>query len=465
MDPSANVTRRTSLFGRIALYNKLITQEQLNRAIAEISANPGMKLGAALVSLGHLTERQVEKILGLQRKMMAQQGFATQDIPVPRPEAEPVSTPAAAPAPAPAAPVPGDVFDFTRIEQYLSFAREASGSDLHISVGSPPSVRVNGELQFLEHESFTGDDTEETFRSFLTDAQFRELIEQKSIEFCLTLKDGSRYRVCIFKQRNGYDGAFRLIATGVPAIQQLGLPESVLRLTEYHQGIVLITGPAGHGKSTTLISLVEHLNQTRSEHIITIEDPIEQVLVQKKSMVSQREVNTHTDSFAAALRAALREDPDIIVIGELRDLETISLAITAAETGHLVLATTHTTSALRTINRILDVFPPDQQPQVRAMISESLKGVITQYLVPRADGRGRALAYEILFNTNAIANLIRDDRVFQIHSQMQAGKKQGMVLMDETLRDLVRRNIVAKDVAASFAEAPKSFLTGGDSAC
>jgi len=458
MDPSANVTRRTSLFGRIALHNKLITQEQLNRAIAEISANPGMKLGAALVSLGYLTEHQVEKILGLQRKMTGEQDLGTRDIAAAEPgPAPPPSTPA---APSPQAPAREDVLDFTRIEHYLSFARQAAGSDLHISVGSPPSVRVNGELQFLEHESFTAQDTEEIFRSFLTNAQFQELLEHKATEFCLTLKDGSRYRVCIFKQRNGYDGAFRLIATGIPPVQQLGLPESVLRLTEYHQGIVLITGPAGHGKSTTLISLVEHLNQTRADHIITIEDPIEQVLVQKKSMVSQREVNTHTDSFAAALRAALREDPDIIVIGELRDLETISLAITAAETGHLVLATTHTTSALRTINRVLDVFPPDQQPQIRAMISESLKGVITQYLVPRADGRGRALAYEILFNTNAIANLIREDRVFQIHSQMQAGKKQGMVLMDETLQGLVQRNIVARDVAASFAENPKPFMTG-----
>lgn len=435
-----------ALFGRIALHNKLITQEQLNRAIAEIAANPGMRLGDALIHLGYMAERHVQKVLEAQQAILEKRKAAAAAQ-----TAEPEPPP-------PAQAEPTDAFDFSRIEQYLHFARKAGASDLHIAVGSPPSVRMNGEVQFLSHESFTAQDTEDLFRGLLSEAQMQELTEHKSVEFCMNLGDADRYRVCIFKQRNGYDGSFRVIPQQIDSVSELGFPESVLRLTEYHQGMVLVTGPSGHGKSTTLAALVEHVNQTRADHVITIEDPIEQVLRSEECMITQREVSTHTASFGAALRAALREDPDIIVLGELRDLETISLAITAAETGHLVFGTTHTTSAMRTIGRILDVFPPDQQPQVRAMMSESLKGIISQYLVPRADGNGRALAYELLVNTTAIANLIRDNRVFQIRGQMQAGKKSGMVLMDESLVNLVRQKIVSKEMAMSFADDPKAFL-------
>ena len=451
------LTQVSTLFGRIALHNKLVTQEQLNRAIAEISANPGMRLGDALVTLGYLSDSQVGQILKLQKSIQEKLRGKRSDEPASPGHAATVPGAPSVGGLSPDAPAPSEIADYSHIEQYLHFARQNGASDIHISVGCPPSLRLNGELQFLNRESFTAQDTDSLFRSFLSKDQIEELTEKKVVEFCLSLSESDRYRVCIFKQRNGLDGAFRVISQGIPSVQDLGLPEEVLRLTEHNQGIVLITGPSGHGKSTTMSALVEHVNRTRSDHVITIEDPIEQILQAKRCVISQREVGSHTDSFASALRAALREDPDIIVIGELRDLETISLAITAAETGHLVFGTTHTTSAMRTVGRILDVFPPDQQAQIRAMISESLKGVVSQYLVPRADGKGRALAYELLVNTGATANLIRDDRVFQIRSQMQAGKKQGMVLMDDSLADLVRKKVVAADVAVSFAEDPKSF--------
>ena len=439
---------RNNLFGRIVLSNKLVTEEQLNRAIQEIVSNPGMPLGSAMVYLGYLTESQVQKVLKLQREVLQRAA----GVP------EHAQTSAARPEPQ-RPPSPASPAGFTRIEEYLEFARQAGASDFHISVGSPPAMRVDGTLQYLPRESFTAQDTESLLRGFLSENKMQQLATQKSLEFALPVK-GQRYRACLFKQRNGYDGVFRITPEEIPAISQLGLPDSTVRLTEYHQGMVLVTGPAGHGKSTTMAALLEHVNKTRSHHIITIEDPIEYVFQSKSCVVTQREVGSHTETFATALTGALREDPDVIMIGELRDPESVSIAITAAETGHLVFGTLHTASAARTIDRIIDALPPEQHDQLRITLSESLKGIISQYLVPRIDGKGRALACELLITNSAVSNLIRENRIFQLNSVMQTGKKQGMILMDDSLLDLVRRGIIHEEVAMPFVESPESFKRG-----
>jgi len=266
-----------------------------------------------------------------------------------------------------------------------------------------------------------------------------------------------RFRASIYRQQRGVDGVFRPIPTHPPTLEQLGMPANLARLTSYHQGLVLVTGPAGCGKSSTLAALVNLINENRPDHILTVEDPIEYVHTSKRAVINQRQVVTQTATFASALRAALREDPDVIVIGELRDLETISLAITAAETGHLVMATLHTNNTIRTINRILDVFPPKQQPQIRAMVSESLRAIVSQRLVPTADGRRRVPALEILFVKPAISNLIRDQKTFQIRSILQTGRSEGMCLLDDSLLDLVKSGTITKEAARRICDDPKRF--------
>jgi twitching motility protein PilT len=256
----------------------------------------------------------------------------------------------------------------------------------------------------------------------------------------------------VVRQRLGIDLVFRIINTAVRTMDELGLPEHLKLLTRYQNGLILVTGPMGSGKSTTLAALVEQVNRERHEHIITLEDPIEYILEPKGCHITQREVHTHTQSFEAALRGALREDPDVIMVGEMRDLETISLAITAAETGHLVLGTLHTGNASRTLDRLLDVFPPNQQEQIRIMVSESLRGVISQQLIPRADGGGRVLALEILTNTPAVANVIREARTYMLPGIIQTGKKQGMQLMDDALVDLAKRRVITTDEALARAD-------------
>ena len=268
-----------------------------------------------------------------------------------------------------------------------------------------------------------------------------------------------RYRTSVVRQRLGVDLVFRIINTKVRTMDELGLPEHLKLLTRYQNGLILVTGSVGSGKSTTLAALVDQVNIERREHIITLEDPIEYVLEPKGCHITQREVHTHTRSFGAALRGALREDPDVIMVGEMRDLETISLAITASETGHLVLGTLHTSNASRTLDRLLDVFPPDQQEQVRIMVSESLRGVISQQLIPRADGKGRVLALEILTNTPAVANVIREAKTFMLPGIIQTGKKQGMQLMDDALIDLQSRGLITADEALARAEQKQEMRT------
>jgi twitching motility protein PilT len=364
-----------------------------------------------------------------------------------------------------APPTPKDVSQYSHVHHYLEYARKIGASDLHLNTNSPPIIRKYGKLIPLGRPPLTAQDAEKLLMSILTKPQREELEEKRALDFCYTVKDEGRYRTCILKQRNGWDGSFRVVKSEVPTFEELGLPADLKRLTQYHQGLVLVTGPNGCGKSTTMATLLNLINHTREEHIISIEDPVEYIFEPAKCQVNQREVGQNTKSFANALRAALREDPDIIMIGELRDEETVSLAITAAETGHLVFGTLHTTSAGRTIDRVLDVFPPEEQGQIRSMISESIKGIICQQLIPRKDGEGRALAMEILFNTPAVANLIRERKLHQLPSAMQTGRKLGMVLLDDALMTMVKDGTIdgadaffSAENKATFAQwAPKAL--------
>ncbi|HEY5742070.1 MAG TPA: PilT/PilU family type 4a pilus ATPase [Terrimicrobiaceae bacterium] len=339
------------------------------------------------------------------------------------------------------------------VDEYLMVGKESAASDVHLSVNSRPTWRRFGNLEpiWLQAPVLTAADTERLAMSFLTDAQWRTINERGDVDFAYANAFG-RFRASIVKQRLGYDLTFRVINSRIQSMNELGLPPQLKLLTQYHNGLVLVTGSVGSGKSTTLAALVEEVNLTRRDHIITLEDPIEYLITSKSCQVTQREVHTHTTSFAAALRAALREDPDVIMVGEMRDLETISLAITASETGHLVLGTLHTSNAARTLDRVLDVFPSDQREQIRVMVSESLRGIISQQLIPRADGTGRCLAMEILMNNPAVGNLIREGKTFMLPGVIQTGKKQGMLLMDDSVLQLCHAGLISAKEAFYRAE-------------
>src|SRR6059036_191009 len=345
------------------------------------------------------------------------------------------------------------VHPLSHVDEYLAIGQSAGVSDIHLGVNAPPLWRLHGTLQpiWTDAPRFTSDQTRALAEGFLSNLHKTQLNERGDADFAYANKFG-RYRTSVVRQRLGVDLVFRIINTKVRTMEDLGLPEHLKLLTRYQNGLILVTGPVGSGKSTTLAAMIEQINMERRDHIITLEDPIEYVLRSRNCHVSQREVFTHTESFAAALRASLREDPDVIMVGEMRDLETISLAITAAETGHLVLATLHTSSAARTLDRLLDVFPPDQQEQIRVMVSEPLRGIISHQLIPRADGTGRVLALEILTNTPAVANVIREARTYMLPGIIQTGKKQGMRLMDDTLIELYQRGLISAQEAYARAE-------------
>ena len=341
----------------------------------------------------------------------------------------------------------------SHVDEYLAIGQSVGASDIHLGVNAPPLWRLHGTLQPIWRDAprFNSDQTLALAEGFISKLHKTQLNQRGDADFAYANKFG-RYRTSVVRQRLGVDLVFRIINTKVRTMDELGLPEHLKLLTRYQNGLILVTGSVGSGKSTTLAALVEQVNIERREHIITLEDPIEYMLEPKGCHVTQREVHTHTRSFAAALRGALREDPDVIMVGEMRDLETISLAITAAETGHLVLGTLHTGNASRTLDRLLDVFPPDQQEQIRIMVSESLRGVISQQLMPRADGQGRVLALEILSNTPAVANVIREAKTFMLPGIIQTGKKQGMQLMDDALVDLASRGLISAEQACARAE-------------
>ena len=348
---------------------------------------------------------------------------------------------------------PSAVHPLHHVDQYLAIGKESGASDIHLSVNLRPTWRRFGTLEpiWLQADKLTAADTERLAMGFLDDAQRKLLEERGDVDFAYANESG-RYRTSVVRHRLGYDLVFRIIQTNVRTMDELGLPPQLKLLTQFQNGLVLVTGSVGSGKSTTLAALVEEINRSRHEHIITLEDPIESLFTPQGCQVNQREVHTHTDSFGAALRGALREDPDVIMVGEMRDLETISLAITASETGHLVLGTLHTGNAARTLDRLLDVFPVDQREQIRIMVSESLRGIISQQLVPRADGAGRALAIEILMNTPAVANVIRESKTFMLPGIIQTGKKLGMKLMDDSLAELYQAGLISADEAVSRAE-------------
>ena len=324
---------------------------------------------------------------------------------------------------------------------------ERDASDLHLSVGSPPIMRINGVLERMDYPRLSANDTRELVYSILSQDQRQRLENEWEIDFSYSVPGRARFRVNAYFQRNSLGAAFRLIPINIKRLDELGLPPALHDLTRKPRGFVIVTGPTGSGKSTTLAAMIDEINETRDEHIMTIEDPIEFLHRHKKCMVNQREVGSDTKGFDRALKSALRQDPDVILIGEMRDLETISTALTAAETGHLVFATLHTQDAAQTIDRIIDVFPPHQQAQVRVQLATTLQGVCTQQLLPTRDGRGRCVACEVLVPTAAVRHHIREGTTHQIPGAIQTGGRNGMQTMDGALADLVRAGCISKDLA------------------
>jgi twitching motility protein PilT len=345
------------------------------------------------------------------------------------------------------------------ITELLTFASAEGASDLFLSSGEPPMLRIHGDVKRLEHAALTPEQAHDMIFDIMNDNQRRLFQEKRDLDFSFELGDVARFRVNAFVQRKGEAAVFRTIPTLVLTLDQLGMPPVLTGLCKKERGLVLVTGPTGSGKSTTLAGMIDYINDNFESHVLTIEDPIEFVHKSKKSLVNQREVGAHTDSFAAALRGALREAPDVILVGEMRDLETISLALTAAETGHLVFGTLHTSSAPKTVDRIIDVFPSGQQNQVRSMFSESLEAVITQTLCKKKGG-GRVAALEILIGTHAVRNLIRESKIHQIPSSMQTGQQVGMQTLDMALKDLVAKGTITREEAQAQSSNPALFAAG-----
>lgn len=343
--------------------------------------------------------------------------------------------------------------------QLLQTMIEKGASDLHITTGTPPQIRVDGELIPMNLPQLTPPETKQLVYSVLTDAQKHKFEEENELDFSFGLKGLSRFRANVFMQRGAVASAIRTIPFKILTFEELGLPPIVRELVKRPRGLILVTGPTGSGKSTTLATMVDTINRESHGHIITIEDPIEFLHPHKKCLVNQREVGADTSSFKTALKYILRQDPDVVLVGELRDLETIEAALTIAETGHLTMATLHTNSAAQTINRIIDVFPAFQQPQVRAQISFVLEGVMSQQLLTKASGQGRVLALEVLIPTPAIRNLIREDKVHQIYSSMQTGaSKSGMQTMNQSLAELCQKRIISYDDALSRSSIPEELI-------
>jgi len=342
----------------------------------------------------------------------------------------------------------------------LKMMVERGGSDLHITTGSSPRLRIDGKLVPVDHPTLSPADTKALCYSVLTDAQKHRFEENNELDLSFAIKGVSRFRANIFMQRGAVAGAFRLIPFEIRTFKDLGLPEIMNEIVKKSSGLVLVTGPTGCGKSTTLAAILDRINSEKSAHIITVEDPIEYLHHHKKCLVNQREVTTDTKSFRDALRYILRQDPDVVLIGEMRDLETIETALTVSETGHLTLATLHTNSAAQTINRIIDVFPPNQQEQIRAQLSMVLEGILAQQLIPKRSGQGRTLAFELLIPNPAIRNLIREDKVHQIYSMMQTGQsKFGMQTMNQSLFELYTKGLISYDDAIGRAYLPEELIS------
>ena len=472
----------------------------------------GGNLGAILVELGHLTEAQLQQVLRARQQVVAKakaKQAAESAVPAPEAGAATASTPAApaagdslfddppeataaatavarvetptpkdAPAQTQAPPVapqptasrppvqttpitspgPSNSADAEALIALLRQGVEAGASDIHIHSQAPLRLRLHGRFTLAGNEPMDPEAAGKMLIASLNDQQREQFLEQGELDYAYSVPGLGRFRANIFRQQRGTDGVFRHIPAEAPSLDGLGpLPPSLAKFTNYHQGLVLLTGPANCGKSSTMAAMVDIINTERKDHILTIEDPVEYLHPSKRCIVNQRNVGPNTDSFARALKSALREDPDVIVIGELRDLETVSLALSAAETGHLVLGTLHTNSTIRTLNRLVGVFPAEQQDQIRNMVSESLRAVISQRLVPTADGAGRAPALEVLVNNKAIGNLIRENKTFQIPSMLQTGMTQGMCLLDQSLAELINNGTITREEAMRHAEDPRKL--------
>ncbi len=344
-----------------------------------------------------------------------------------------------------------------KIDQLLKIVKDAHATDLHLAAGSVPVIRVNGRLEKTRHKVLTSQNIKQLIYEILTDDQIRQFEKNGDIDIAYGVKSVARFRINVYRMYGGIGAAFRLIPDEIRDLSELGFSKPVAKLAESKSGLVLITGPTNSGKTTTLAAMVNHININFSRHIITLEDPIEYIHSDINSLISQRQIGLHAKSFASGLRAALREDPDVILVGELRDTETISLAITAAEVGLLVLGTLHTCTASSTVERIIDVFPPEQQQQIRIMLADTLAGIVSQQLLKRADGSGRVVAYELLLRTSAIANLIREGKTHQIPNSIQSGRKKGMRLLDNHLKALVDSGVVSPEEAVRFAVDPSQF--------
>ena len=340
------------------------------------------------------------------------------------------------------------------IEEILREAKDAGASDVHLTVGIPPKMRVNGNLITMNYPKMLPADTLEVVLEIMKPNQREKFDERGEYDMSFSIPDLGRYRVNAYRQRGSVAMAFRLVGTKIPAPEELGVPDSVIDLYQRKRGLILVTGPTGSGKSTTLAAIIDKINNNRDAHVITLEDPIEYLHQHKMAMVNQREIGLDSENYANALRAALREDPDVILVGEMRDFETISVEITAAETGHLVLSTLHTIGAASTVDRVIDVFPPHQQQQIRVQFANVLEAVVSQQLIPTADGRGRVAAFEVLHANHAVRNLIREGKSHQLASVMQTNRKLGMITMDEAITQLFYEGKIDRELAVQFAQDP-----------
>jgi twitching motility protein PilT len=425
-----------NLFGQILINFNLITQEQLDKVVElQKKSNPPRLLGELLVEQGFLDDKSLKSILSVQKRKLELTKATTK-----APESELQRRLQGAPA-----------------IEFLKVAKELGASDLYITSGLKPMIRLHGNLLDLPAEPPGFEESRKLLLALLTKEQVDEYYSRKYVDFSLELEGIGRFRTSIMRHLKGIAGVFRVIAEKVVPYDRLGLPAVVRSFTDYSRGLVLVTGPAGSGKSTTMTALVDIINRHHRLHVITIEDPIEVVHQSERSFISQREIPKHSRSFASALRASLREDPDVIVVGELRDPETVQTAITAAETGHLIFGTLHTQSAARTVMRVLDQFPAQKRDHIMTLMANVLRGVVSQLLVPNLDGKGRSLACEVMVVNSAISNLIREDRAWQIPMVMQTGRRQGMRLMDDSLIELVKAKKISLEEALTRATDKTKF--------
>jgi len=442
------------LFGRIAVKNRLVDEDKVRECLALLdNGGNGGSLGTLLVQKGYLTASHCKAVLERVKKLGGEGDVSAGD-----------SLTAEASATAGKTYRADEIAakDYSSlagkpIDAYLEEARRIGASDFHFQVDSPPFFRLHGEIVYLKHPSLTPQETAPRILKLLDEQEREAFRKTKELDFCYEAAHG-RYRSNVCQQRKGVDAVFRVIPSEVPTLKSLHLPPILERFTEYRHGLVLLTGPTGCGKTSTMAALIDIINQRQHDHIVILEEPIEYIIESKGCNVNQRHVRVHTHSFAAALRSAMRADPDYICVGEMRDLETVSMAITAAETGHLVFGTLHTTNAMRSIDRVVDAFPPKEQEQIRSMVSESLRGVVSQQLIPRADGLGREPAVEVLFATPAVGNMIREKKTFQLASVLQTGSKEGMITIEDSIEDLYKRRLISPKTAAFYSDNPDRYL-------